>query len=174
MKLSLVTVCCVALCSIPVLAQKKAEQGGGLNDRQFLDFAAETDMVQANIGQLAESVAAKEPVRQYAQTLVEDQTKDFHQLCDVAQQTKLNLPKAIDTGYNRTTITPFHQLKGSAFDHRYIRDMIAEDTKAIAVYKKEAAMAHNPSVKSYAEQALPSLQKHLDDARALEKSKRSA
>ena len=39
-------------------------------------------------------------------------------------------------------------------------EMIAGHTKAIAVYKKEAADAQNPALKSYAEQVLPVLQKH--------------
>jgi putative membrane protein len=62
-------------------------------------------------------------------------------------------------------------LNGAAFDHRYVHEMIAGHTKAIAVYKKEAADAQNAALKSYAEQALPTLQKHLDDAKALEKAK---
>jgi putative membrane protein len=52
--------------------------------------------------------------------------------------------------------------------------MIAGHTKAIAIYKKEAADAQNPDLKSYAEQALPVLQKHLDGAKALEKGKAAA
>jgi putative membrane protein len=49
--------------------------------------------------------------------------------------------------------------------------MVAGHTKAIAVYKKEAADAQNPALKSYAEQALPVLEKHLEDAKGLEKAK---
>jgi putative membrane protein len=49
--------------------------------------------------------------------------------------------------------------------------MIAGHTKAIAVYKKESTDAQNPALKSYAEQTLPTLQKHLDGAKALEKAK---
>jgi putative membrane protein len=48
--------------------------------------------------------------------------------------------------------------------------MIAGHTKAIAIYKKESADAQNPVLKSYAEQALPVLEKHLDGAKGLEKS----
>jgi putative membrane protein len=68
-------------------------------------------------------------------------------------------------------IAPFHELKGTAFDHRYIHEMVAGHTQAIEIYKKEATDAENAALKSYAEQALPVLQKHLDDAKALEKTK---
>ena len=49
--------------------------------------------------------------------------------------------------------------------------MIAGHTKAIAIYKKEAVDAQNPALKSYAEQALPVLEKHLAGAKDLEKAK---
>jgi putative membrane protein len=68
-------------------------------------------------------------------------------------------------------IDPFQKLKGTAFDRHYAQEMVAGHTKAIAIYKKEAADAQNPALKSYAEQALPVLEKHLDDAKGLAKAK---
>lgn len=173
MKRILAAVCCIALGSFPVLAQKKAAAGPPMTDQQFVNFAAQTDMVEANLGNLAENVAASQPVKDYGQMLVTDHTKDFSQLNKVAHQANLNVPNAIDAEHNKKMIDPFQKLKGAAFDHRYIQEMIAGHTKAIAIYKKEAADAQNPDLKSYAEQALPVLEKHLDAAKSLEKSKTS-
>jgi putative membrane protein len=128
MKPILSTVCCIALCSMPGLAkEKKVAEAAAMTDQQFVDFAAQTDMVEANLGQLAESTASAQPVKDYGQMLATDHTKDFHQLYDVAQQASLKMPDAID--------------------------------------------AEHPALKSYAEQTLPTLQKHLDGAKALEKAK---
>jgi putative membrane protein len=145
-----------------------------MSDQQFVDFAAQTDMVEANLGQLADTVASSQSVKDYAQTLVTDHTNDFHQLYDVARKANLNMPNAIDAENNKTMIGPFQKLKGTAFDQRYVRDMVAGHTKAIAIYKKEAAETQNPALKSYVEGALPVLQGHLDGAKALEKAKASA
>ena len=173
MKRILSAVCCIVLGSIPVLAQKKAAtaKGPAMTDQQFVDFAAQTDMVEANLGQLAGTVASAQPIKDYGQAIAADHTKDFNQLYSVAHGANLNVPNAIDAEHNKAMIDPFQKLKGAAFDHRYVHDMIAGHTKAIAVYKKEAADAQNADLKSYAEQALPVLQKHLDDAKGLEKSK---
>jgi putative membrane protein len=172
MKRILSAVCCIVLCSIPALAkEKKAAEGAAMSDQQFVDFAAQTDMVEANLGQLAESTASAQPVKDYGQMLATDHTKDFHQLFDVAQQANLKMPDAIDAEHNKAMIDPFQKLKGAAFDRHYVQEMIAGHTKAIAIYKKESADAQNPALKSYAEQTLPTLQKHLDGAKALEKSK---
>ena len=167
MRRFLSAVCCIAICSMPALAQK----GGGMTDQQFLDMAAQTDMVEANLGQLAQSSASSQQIKDYGQMLVTDHTNDFGQLFGIAHQANLNMPNAIDTEHNKAMIAPFQKLNGKAFDHKYVQEMIAGHTKAIAAYKKEAADAQNPALKSYAEQALPTLQKHLDDAKALEKAK---
>jgi putative membrane protein len=171
MKRILSAACCLALCSMPALAKEKPAAGPAMTDQQFVDFAAQTDMVEANLGQMAGTVADAQPVKDYAQMLVTDHTGDYHQLFDVAHQANLNMPDAIDAAHNKAMIDPFQKLKGAAFDHRYVHEMIAGHTKAIEVYKKEAADAQNPALKSYAEQTLPTLQKHLDGAKALEKVK---
>lgn len=174
MKHILSAVCCIALSSIPALAQSKAAGGLVMTDQQFVDFAAQTDMVEANLGQLAQTVASSQPVGDYAQMLVTDHTKDFNQLNDIAHQANLNRPSAIDGEHNKMMIDPFQKLKGAAFEHRYIQEMVTGHTKAIAIYMKESADAQNPALKSYAEQALPVLQKHLEEAKALQNSKATA
>ena len=171
MKHIFVTACCIILCSIPALGQRKAIHGAAMTDQQFVDFAAQTDMVEANLGQLAQSAGTTQPIRDYGQMLVTDHTNDYNQLYAAAHQASLNVPNAIDAEHNKAMIDPFQKLKGAAFDRRFAHEMIVGHTKAIEVYKKEAAEAQNPALKSYAETALPTLQKHLDGAKSLEKAK---
>ena len=173
MKRILSAVCCTALCSIPALAQKKTAGRPAMSGQRFVDFAAQTDMVEANLGQLAQTVSSSQPVKDYGQMLVTDHTNDFHALHEAAQQANLSVPDAIDTKNNKTMINPFQKLKGAAFDHRYNREMVAGHTKAIAIYKKEAADAQSDALRSYAEAALPVLEKHLAGAKELEKAEKS-
>jgi len=164
------TVCCLALCAAPVFGQKN-EKGATMRDQQFVDFAAQTDMVEANLGQLAGTNGDAQNVKDFGAMLSTDHTSDYGALATVAQQAKLTMPTAIDSEHNKVMIDPFQKLKGAAFDKRFIQEMIAGHTKAIAMYKKEAGDAENPALKSYAEQALPTLQKHLDAAKGLEAGK---
>lgn len=172
MKRILLTVCCIALGAAPVLAAHKKAAPAPMTDQQFVDFAGQTDMVEINLGKLAQTSASSQAVKDYAQTLIDDHSKDFNQLYDVAHQANLTRPDAIDAENNKTMIDPFQKLKDTAFDHHYSQEMVAGHTKAIAVYKKEAADAENPGVKTYAESAIPVLEKHLDGAKELEKSKK--
>lgn len=177
MKRTLLAVCCIlSIAAIPALAQKKhaekaAMKGGGMTDQQFVDMAAQIDMVEANLGQMAGTVGDSQQVKDYGQTLVTDHTTDYQQLSTAAKGASLNVPTAIDAAHNKEMIDPFQKLKGAAFDKKYVMEMVAGHTKALAAYKKEAADAKDPAIKSYAEAAVPVLEKHLSAAKDLEKAK---
>jgi putative membrane protein len=171
MKRIVTAVCCVILAPVVGLAQKDSSSKGAMTDQQFVTFAAQTDMVEANLGELAGNVAEAQPVKQYGQMLMDDHTKDFQQLSSAAGQANLTVPSAIDNEHISKMIAPFQKLKGAAFDHRYVKEMIDGHTKAIATYRKEAADAQNPAIKSYAETALPTLEKHLSEAKGLQNAK---
>lgn len=174
MKRILAVVCSVALCAAPGFAQHHhkaaAAASATMSDQDFVNSAAQIDMVEANLGQLAQSASSNDQVKDFGQMLTTDHTNDFAQLHAAAQQASLTVPDSIDSAHNKMMITPFEKLHGAAFDHKFITDMIAGHEKAISLYKKEAADAQNPGIKTYAEAALPTLEKHLDQARQLSKS----
>lgn len=164
-KVFFVGLCCCAVCGLAVVAQT-----GGGNDQHFVDFAAQTDMMEAHLGQLAADQASAQGVKDYAQTLVTDHTNDYQQLSQAAGKAGDNVPKGLDAQHNRM-IAPFEKLKGKAFDRRFLQEMVTGHTQAIAQYKKEADNGQSADLKSYASQALPTLQKHLDGAKDLQKAK---
>lgn len=170
MKRTLAAFCCIALASLPLVAQKKAAAGKAMTDQQFVDFAAQTDMMEANLGQLAANAASSQQVKDYASTLVTEHTTDYGQLSTAAKQANLNVPNAIDDEHNKM-LSPFQKLKGAAFDHKYANEMVTGHTKAIETYKKEASDGQNEALKAYAQTALPVLEKHLTGAKDLEKAK---
>lgn len=161
-------VCFLAIGCLQAFGAKK--DMGHMTDQQFVDFAAQTDMVEANLGQLAEQVAAAQPVKDYGQLLASDHTADYQQLSSVARKANLHLPSGIDSEHNKMFIAPFHKLKGTAFDHRYASEMAEGHAKAIEVYKKEAADGQDPALKAYAQQSLSILERHLADSKNLGKN----
>lgn len=183
MRRILTAVCCIAMVAAPVLAQKKAAEAkgaakgamhGAMTDQDFVNMAAQTDMVEANLGQLAQQSGDQQAVKDYGQMLTTDHTQDYQNLQAAAQQANLTVPTAIDAEHNKKMIDPFQKLKGAAFDKKYGMEMVEGHAKAIEIYKKEAENAQNPSIKSYAEAALPVLEKHLAAAKDLGKAKKAA
>lgn len=157
--------CCCVIGCVPMLGQSTNS-----NDQKFVDMAAQTDMAEAHLGQMAADQASSQDVKDFAQTLVTDHTSDYQQLQAAATKTGLTVPKGLDAGHDKM-IAPFEKLKGVAFDRRFTRDMVSGHEKAVTAYKREATEASSPDIKSYASTALPTLQKHLDAAKNLEKKK---
>lgn len=168
MKKVVLVACSLLIAPVSFAAQKPA---GGITDQQFVDLAAQTDMVEANLGQLAQTAAADQAVKDYAQMLVTDHTKDLQMLQQAANQAHLKVPDAIDAEHNKAMIAPFQKLNGAAFDRRYIAEMVAGHTKAIPMYRAETADDNNPALQSYTTEALPVLEKHLSGAKELQKKK---
>src|SRR4051794_15816857 len=98
MKAIVLALSACALYCAPGLAQSTAS---GDSDQKFLDFAAQTDMVEAHLGQLAANQADAQAVKDYAQMLVTDHTNDYTQLGTVAHKANLTLPNAIDATHNK-------------------------------------------------------------------------
>jgi putative membrane protein len=164
MKVILSALCCAALCTVTAGAQKPA--AGAMTDQQFVDLAAQTDMLEAHLGQMAANQASRQDVKDYAQMLVTDHTSDYQKLGALAAKANLTEPQALDAAHNKM-IAPFEKLNGAAFDSHYIHAMVEGHTKAIAVYKKESTDAQSADLKDYASETLPTLQKHLDGAKDL-------
>jgi putative membrane protein len=165
-------VCCLALCCAPAWAQHHhgARPAAAMPDQRFIDIAAQTDMLEAHLGQMAANQASRQQVKDYAQMLVSDHTADYQQLGILAGKDGLTVPNGLDADHYKMVV-PFEKLNGAAFDARYIRTMIEGHTRAIALYKKEAAGAQSPDVKAYASATQPALVKHLEGARDLLKKK---
>lgn len=150
---------CSCLLAAPLLAQQP---------QQFVDFAAQTDMTEAHVGQLAQDKAQSQAVKDYGQMLVTDHTKDYNDLTAAATKAGLSVPKGIDAK-NSKMIAPLEKLKGTAFDQRFIQMMVSGHKAAISAYTREIKEDQNADIKNYAQTAMPVLQKHLDDATALQK-----
>ena|SRR3569833_2956121 len=158
---------CLAVLSSLVMAQKKPA-AVPLTPQQFVDAAAQTDMTEAHLGQLAADQAGSQAVKDYAQMLVTDHTADYNQITAVATKAGLTVPKGLDATHDKMAVS-FHKLKGAAFDRKYAHEMVLGHEAAIAAYKKESEEGTNADLKAYATQTLPTLEKHLNSAKDLTK-----
>ena len=156
------------LMSASALAQNTG--GAATTDQAFVDLAAQSDMTEAHVGQMAQTQASSAAVKDYAQMLVTDHTKDYDQLTAIATKAGLTVPKGLDAKQQKM-IAPMTKLKGAAFDRRFAHDMVSGHETAIAAFDKEARDGQNADLKAYAKQGLPILEKHKTAAQDLLKQK---
>jgi len=167
MKIVTATLCSCLLSAM--CAPGQTTGAAATSDQDFITLAAQTDMAEAHLGQLAADNASSQAVKDYAQMLVTDHTKDYDQVSALARKAGLNVPTALDPNHIKK-IAPFEKLKGRAFDRRFAHEMVTGHETAIAAYDKASQDGQNPDLKAYAKQTLPVLEKHKNEAEQLLKS----
>lgn len=163
--------CFFALCCFSTVAQTAGTLSTA--DKDFLTFAAQTDMTEAHLGQLAQENAGRQDVKDYGNMLSQDHTSNYNELVALGTKVGADIPKGIDAAHDRM-IAPLAKAKGAAFDRRFLQDMVRGHTQAIAMFRKEADHGENADVKTFAQNTIPTLEKHLHDAEALLKTKPGA
>ena len=164
-----VTTFCTFLGCWAVLAHQEATTPAKANqasDTQFVKKAAEGGMAEVKMGQLAQQKGTAESVKKFGARMVEDHTKAGDELKGVAASEKISLPSDI-SAKDKATYDMLSKLSGAAFDRAYARDMVRDHEEDIADFNKEANGGHNPAVKDFATQTLPTLQDHLKEAKEM-------
>jgi putative membrane protein len=156
---------CVLVVSLPLLAQAQTASNA---DKAFMRMAAEANMTEAHIGQMAESQGSGSQVKDFGQKLTHDHTDAYQQLAEVAAKTGSSIPKGIDVR-KISVVEQLMKAKGVQFDRQFVQDEIRDHEKALAEFKREAQHGQDPEVKAYASKMIPVLEDHLHEAQALAK-----
>jgi putative membrane protein len=135
-----------------------------LSDQQFVDQAAQIDMTEAHVGQMAQDKSSAQDVKDYGKKMENDHKSDYDKLTAAAQD--FTVPKGIDTQH-QMEIDKLDKLSGHQFDQQFRQKMVQDHQKAIDLYQRASTELQNTQLKNYASQALPVLQEHLQLARDL-------
>jgi len=137
------------------------------SDRQFLINAAEGGKSEVVLGKLAAEKGQSQEVKNFGQRMVTDHTKADTHLKEVAQKEGVTLPDKMDPD-SQALEKKLDKLSGAEFDRTYMSAMVKDHSKDVHEFKQEASQAHNPEVKNFAEQTLPTLEEHLKLAKQID------
>ncbi|MEH2300356.1 MAG: DUF4142 domain-containing protein [Nostoc sp.] len=135
-------------------------------DRQFVTQAARDGMAEVQLGQLASQRALKNEVKQFGQGMVQDHTQANNELKELAAQKSITLPKSIGRE-NRKVKANLSKLSGATFDQAYMNQMVKDHVKTVSLFQREADQGQDQDLKAWANKTLPTLEEHLQHARAL-------
>ena len=142
-------------------AQDKASQ-------KFLTEAIEGNYAEVEMGKLAQSNGQSDSVKSFGQMLVNDHGAAIQKATQAAQSMAVSPP----SGPNKKQQADYDKmakLKGEPFDRMFARHMVADHKKDIAAYQK--ASKKKDAAGQYAQESLPTLQKHLETAQTLSKKR---
>jgi putative membrane protein len=135
---------------------------------QFLTEAMQGDNSEVKLGQLAADQGSAKGVRDFGKMLVDDHGAHKQQLTTLA--TSMGVAVSDDaTPEANLEYDKLMGMKGADFDKEFVGYMVNDHQKDIDKYKQEAGSKDPQPVIDMVNQTLPTLQKHLDTAKSLQK-----
>lgn len=136
-------------------------------DLQFVREAAGGGMAEVELGRLAAGTATNPNVKKFGQMMVDDHSKANQQLAQLAKQKKLEVPATLPPDA-KAAKERLSQLSGMEFDRAFMRQMLNDHQKTIALFQRQAESGEDPELRQLAKQTLPVLQQHLELAQQID------
>jgi putative membrane protein len=151
---------CALLASVPAFAQGKSEKA-------FVGEAIQGDLAEIEMGRLAQEKASSQGVKAFGQMLETDHKTALDQMTALAQAQKIEVPSKPKEDARKEQDRLSH-LSGAAFDREFVTHMVKDHEKDIKAF--EAHAKGSDDVAKTAQQQLPVLRKHLEQAKSLQKN----
>jgi putative membrane protein len=151
----------------PAQKQSTRRANAPYSDEVFLRDAAEGNMAEIKLGQLAEEKAEAPEVKDFAKRIVEDHTKALDELKQIAPQAGINIPMDLSRR-DALTYDRLAKLSGGPFDREYSQEMVKDHEKDLSEFERAETQMKNPALKQYAQREVPTLQSHLELAQHMQ------
>jgi putative membrane protein len=135
-------------------------------DRNFLMDAAMGGMMEVELGKLAVQNGATDAVKQFGQRMVDDHSKANTELMSLASSKGVTLATELDAKH-KDHVTKLSGRTGAEFDREYVKMMVSDHNKDVSEFEKQSRKGADPDLKAFASRTLPTLQEHLQMAKAL-------
>jgi putative membrane protein len=147
----------VALITLPVWVVAKA----ATPDESFYKDAAEGGLAEVAAGQLAQSKASAQDVKDFAAMMVKDHSAANAKLKRIATTKGVELPT--EPGIKHKAMKKKMEMKsGSGFDQDYIEGQINDHKATVDLLQKEIDKGQDSEAKAFATETLPVVRQHLE------------
>jgi putative membrane protein len=167
---SIVMALAIATASVVAYAQ-------AADSKAFVNDLTIAGLAEVQLGKLAAERASSADVKAFGQMMVKDHTQAANELKPIATELKVQQPTQLDQKH-KDLADKLSKLKGSEFDREYINAMVSghEEVAGKLRMRVETHTAANDATGSgeqkltqWATMAIPTVQKHLEHARDLQK-----
>ena len=141
-----------------------AKVAGGVMkvDKDDADFAVEAangGMAEVAMGKLAEQKAMSQSVKDFGAKMVKDHSMINDKMKALAKEKNITLPDSVGNDAKQSMMD-LSKKSGKDFDKAYVDAMVKDHDHDVNAFEKEIKNAKDPAVKSFAENALPTLKEH--------------
>lgn len=136
-------------------------------DAQFLVNAAEINLKEISLGQLAQSKSTMKDVQELGKMMETEHTKTLADLKALADKKSIAIPTSI-TEDGQKEYDKLNEKTGNDFDKDYCDAMVKGHKDAIDKFEKASMDAKDADIRAWASSVLPALHKHLEHAQTCE------
>ncbi|MEN5149398.1 DUF4142 domain-containing protein [Pseudomonas orientalis] len=132
----------------------------------FVESAAQGGITEVEAGKLALEKSSSADVKTFAQHMITDHTKANQELMALAKKLDIEVPD--DAALTDKAKKAILEMRDESFDKAYANNQVDAHEKTVALFKKEAESSDNAELKAFATKTLPTLEAHLEKAKALQ------
>lgn len=132
----------------------------------FAVSAANGGMAEVAMGQVAETNGFSQRVKDFGAMMVKDHSEAGDKLKKLAASKSITLPATL-SDKEQKHVADLQKKTGKDFDKAYMNMMLDDHKTDIKEFQKASTDCKDADLKSFATTTLPTLQKHLDSARAI-------
>ena len=136
-------------------------------DAQFLVDAAEINLEEISLGQLAQAKGSMKDVQELGKMMETDHTKTLSDLKALADKKSIAIPTTI-TEKGQKKYNDMNEKSPKDFDKDYCEAMVKGHKDAIDKFEKAATDCKDADIRAWASSVLPALHTHLEHATACE------
>ncbi|MBJ6126810.1 DUF4142 domain-containing protein [Microvirga splendida] len=152
----------------PQGAAAQQNQAQQVSASDFVNRAAMGNQFEIQSSQLAQQKGQNERVRQFAQRMIQDHTAAGDRLQSMVQGMQgVTMPSSLDQRHQQMLQT-LQNASGPGFDRNYVQLQIGAHRDAVALYDQYAQNGDNQQLKQFAQQTLPTLREHLQQAQQIQ------
>jgi putative membrane protein len=168
---SCLTIFLTGLASWAVLAHQddSAQSKADMADAHFAKAAAQGGMAEIQLGKLAADRGSYSVVKAFGERMVAQHGAAGDQLKAAAQQANIVLPVTVSSK-DQQIYDRLARLNGSDFDRAYADDMVRDHEQDLNEFQNEANNGKNSNIRAFAAQIVPMIQRHLNQAREMQKA----
>ena len=144
-----------------------AAAGLAAADQTFLLKAAQGGATEVAASKAAQTKAASNDVKSFAQMMIKDHTAVGDELKQLAGSKGVQVAEQPPSA-QQAKLDAMSKLDAKTFDKSYASEIgVNAHENTVALFEKASADAKDPDVKAFASKALPSLKHHLEMAKTL-------
>ena len=146
-----------------------AREKPGIYQNDFVLEAASANMMEVELGKIAQEKAANQEVKNFGNMMVKDHGQANDRLKTIAQNKNIQLPQQMQEKHQETVNRFRNMQKGKEFDKEYVKLMVEDHQKDIEKFEDAQKNVQDRDIKQWIDNTLPTLRKHKEQIVIIQK-----